>query len=124
MCVLKVPDAKEALAKALHVEKEDPLLEQSIYSTDVLAPLFFRREHVVEAKANVNHQLKNADALKALYEEGGEYLLEMVGSFTPYIYSLRYASKEVTDYLLANGADSKALPETRYQEWVQHTAKP
>ncbi len=77
---------------------------------------------LVEAKANVNHQLKNVDALKALYEEGGEYLLEKVGSFTPYIYSLRYTSKGVTDYLLANGADSKALPETRYQEWIQQQA--
>lgn len=75
---------------------------------------------LIDAKANVNHQLKNANALKALYDEvGGEYLLEKVASFTPYIYSLRYASKEITEYLLAKGADPKALPDTQFRDWVQ-----
>lgn len=72
---------------------------------------------LLAAKANVNHRLKNIDTFKRLDSEH-DYLLEKVDSFTPYIYSLRYASPNVTEYLLAMGADTKTLPPEQYQEWV------
>ncbi|MCS5710418.1 hypothetical protein [Candidatus Berkiella aquae] len=72
---------------------------------------------LVEAKANINHRLKNIDTFKELEDD---YLLEKVDSCTPYIYSLRYASPEISNYLVAMGADSQTLTPSQYQEWIKH----
>jgi uncharacterized protein YecT (DUF1311 family) len=123
--LMKAVDQPHVLALLLkrgaNIEQQNPFGKTALFYA-IQFNQFDSVKLLVEANANVNHQLKDFDRFIALHEEGGDYLLEKVSRFTPYIYSLRYASKEVTDYLLANGANPKALPEIQFKEWIQHTA--
>lgn len=70
---------------------------------------------LVAAKADINHQLLNLDQMKNLSDD---YKLYKTGKFTPLIYSVCYASPEITHYLLSHNANSSLLSIKNYFDWL------
>lgn len=76
---------------------------------------------LIEQGADVNHSLANLDKFIELaedYEQGEIFRLEQVAEFTPLVYAMRYASKEIIELLKDKGAKMGDAPRKRINEWV------
>jgi len=74
---------------------------------------------LVSAGADVNHPIKSLEEIKTSYMHSFDvYPVEKVTEFTPLVYSLRYASPEITDYLKHHGATLGSANPRTIHDWV------
>lgn len=77
---------------------------------------------LVNASADINHAIQNAKKLKELCHgdnSSSKYKLTKISEFTPLIYSIRYASLQVTEYLIKQGAKKDLVPLDNFKEWAR-----
>lgn len=76
---------------------------------------------LIENGADVNQKILNLDDLIELsnqYDLGEYFVLETVADFTPLVYAMRYADKDVQDLLIKHGANTGKAPNDRIDSWI------
>ena len=77
-------------------------------------------ELLIKKGAKVNQALPSLKTFITLCEtsSGPDFLLEKVAHFTPLVYAMRYATKDVSNLLIHHGARPGNAPKQRIQQWV------